>query len=142
MKESETISQVRNEFVDAFNRADIERMTALITDDMVGMPPNQLPVIGKDATRSWWNEGFSAGRSRLTVSPQELEVAGDWAFDRFTWVMETTPTGGGTSAIDKGKCVWILRRQHDGSWKLARAIWNSDMPVPSTVWSGASRSTT
>jgi ketosteroid isomerase-like protein len=75
----------------------------------------------------------------VTFIPQEIQIGGDWAIDRFTWSTDTTPVGGGTSSNDKGKCIWIWRRQRDGSWKVARAIWNSDNPVPGTVWSGTPR---
>ncbi len=139
VSDAEAIASLRQKFVAAFNRADVEGMADMVTDDVVTMPPNQPAVVGKDATRSWWSEGFDAARSHLEVSAQELEVAGDWAFDRLDWTMETTPTGGGETTRDNGKSVWIWRQQPDGSWQIARSIWNSDNEVPG-LWSGAPRS--
>jgi len=59
----------------------------------------------------------------------------DWALDRFDWTMDVTPLAGGTINHDNGKCVWIWRRA-GGSWKIARAIWNSDN-ASAGMWSGA-----
>ena len=138
MSDSAAITQLRGNFIAAFNRQDIDAMAEYATDDLVGMPPNQPALVGIDASRAWWSEGFKLARSRFTASSKEIEVAGDWAFDRFDWTMETTPTGGGESVHDNGNCVWISRREPDGAWKLARAIWNSDNEATG-VWSGASR---
>lgn len=140
MSDSAAVTKLRDDFIAAFNRQDIDAMAKLTADDMVGMPPNQPAIVGIDASRAWWREGFQVARSRFEASSREIEVLGDWAVDRFDWTMESTPAGGGATSKDKGKCVWISRKQSDGSWKLARAIWNSDEPMPG-IWSGAARGT-
>lgn len=142
MDDSEAIRKQINGLVDAFNRADAEARVAFLTEDAVGMPPNQPPVVGKEAVRVWWMEGFRVAASRLGLSSQELNVLGDWAIGRYTWTMETRRAAGGAMATDNGKGFWVWRRQADGSWKNALSIWNSDNPVPGTLWSGAPRPTT
>jgi hypothetical protein len=32
------------------------------------------------------------------------------------------------ASTDDGKSIWIVRRQQDGTWRLSRSIWNSDIP--------------
>lgn len=138
MDDSQAIRQQIDGFVNAFNRADADAAAAfLLTEDAVGMPPNQPAVIGKAAVREWWMEGFRVATSRLGLSSEELRVLGDWAIGRYTWTMETRAAAGGATATDNGKGLWIWRRQADGSWKNAMSIWNSDNPVPGTIWSGA-----
>ena len=44
MSDQEAISTGREGFVTAFNRADIEALVDLVTDDTVSMPPNQPPL--------------------------------------------------------------------------------------------------
>jgi ketosteroid isomerase-like protein len=41
-----------------------------------------------------------------------------------------TRSAGGEPIADQGKSLFILRRQADGSWKIARLIANSDQPRP------------
>ncbi len=137
MNAPEAITKLRDDFATAFNRQDIDALAEYVTDDHVSMPPNGSAIIGKGAILEWWKEGFTVVRSRIAVAPKEVEVAGEWAFDRYEWTMENTPLGGGKAFRDTGKAIWIYRKQPGGSWKLARAIWNSDEATPGT-WSGES----
>jgi ketosteroid isomerase-like protein len=66
-----------------------------------------------------------------------VEVIGGVAIDHFRWIMDIVPRGGGRGIRDEGKCIWIWRRSKDGGWKIARAIWNSELPLGG-LWSGAS----
>ncbi len=136
MGDRETIEKRRNDFVAAFNREDIPALSDLLSDDHIQMPPNRPAIRGKQGTSTFWGEGFRAAKSRVSAFTEDFEIAGDLATDRFRWSMETTPKGGGSTAHDEGKCVWIWRRK-DGQWKLAQAIWSSDLPQ-SGLWSGAS----
>ena len=44
--------------------------------------------------------------------------------------MTATPKADGEPIEDDGKAVFIVRRQIDGSWRIARLIANSDQPLP------------
>jgi ketosteroid isomerase-like protein len=57
-------------------------------------------------------------------------VSGDIAVDRFSWTLDMAPRTGGTAIHDEGKCIWIWRREADGKWRHANAIWNSDLAQP------------
>jgi ketosteroid isomerase-like protein len=37
---------------------------------------------------------------------------------------------------DRGKTLNVWKRQADGSWKLHRDIWNSNMPIPVSPQTG------
>jgi ketosteroid isomerase-like protein len=43
--------------------------------------------------------------------------------------MTVTPPGAAPFE-DRGKYLTICRKQADGSWKVARAMFNSDLPLP------------
>lgn len=141
MSDRDTISRLRSEFVKAFNEENIEALSALVPDDHVGMPPNRPAIKGKDATQRFWREGFALASSRVAILPEELVVAGDVAIDQFHWTMDSTPRPAGATVHDEGKCLWIWRRQPSGEWKVARAIWNSDLATAG-LWSGAARAGT
>ena len=136
MADSDAIAARRTAFLDAFNDTDIEMMSALLTDDHVGMPPNHPPLVGLHASQDFWRQDFAQAASVFKATPLSLDVAGDTAIDRFSWTMDVTPHSGGPTAHDQGPCVWIWRRESDGEWRLAQAIWNSDLKAPG-MWAGA-----
>ena len=68
--------------------------------------------------------------SSITLSLEEVEVAGDWGFIRGTSPVTLTPQAGGEPLQDEGKYLSIRKRQPDGSWKIFWAIWNSNNPLP------------
>jgi len=141
MNDAELIQQRRTAFVDAFNRADVEAILDFLTDDLVSMPPNQPQLVGKAASRAWFMEGFKVAPSRLSESIEALQVLGDWAIERVTWTLELQSVGGGVPTKDNGKGLHIWRREGQ-TWKVAQAIWNSDNPMPDTIWSGTPSTTT
>ena len=55
-------------------------------------------------------------------------MVGDWAFERANYTFRLTPVAGGAAMQENTKNLRILQRQPDGSWKIAREIWNSDNP--------------
>ena len=130
MSDREVIEQRRAEYIAAFNREDIAAMSQYATDDTIGMAPNRPSIRGLEAHRHMWAEGFAAATSIYYIYPEQLDVSGDVAVDQHRWALDSTPKRGGKPLHDEGKGVWIWRRQPDGSWKVERAIWNSDFPRP------------
>ena len=51
-------------------------------------------------------------------------MADGWAFHLSEYIAMVTPKEGGETVEEKGKVLEILQRQPDGSWKIAREIWN------------------
>ena len=113
---------------EAYIARDWERFANFFTEDGVWMPPNSQPLIGKDA---WWSMmQWSWDRTtiqQMDITNDEIVVAGDWAFERHKEA--TTSIRNGESRQSHYKGVWILRRQQDDSWKIARYIWNQN-PAP------------
>jgi uncharacterized protein (TIGR02246 family) len=124
------IAELREAYIKAQNAGDTEGLVALFADDAVLMPAHDPAATGKDAIRSWMQSQHKQFTFELTVNQTELEVAGHWAFTRGTYTLKATPQPGGSTIEDKGKYLNIVAHQPDGSWKLARHIWNSDQPLP------------
>ena len=126
----EAINSLRDEFIVLDNAGDAAGVASLYTNDAVLMPPNEAAVTGNQAIESWSQITFDQFTSELTLAPEEVEVVGDWAFERGTYMIALTPKADGEPMEDRGKYIVILRKQVDGSWKMARDIWNSDNPAP------------
>ena len=124
------IGEARQQLIDAINADDVEGIMAGLTDDHLTMPPNEPTPQTLDALRSWHERRIAEFTLDLAVSSSEVEIGGDWAFDRFSGTATLTPIDGGASIQNTTKGLWIWHHEPDGSWKLSRSIWNGDDPIP------------
>jgi len=121
------IRQVGETDMKMMNAKDWMGDMALYTEDAVELPPNQAAVQGKAAIQAW--EEAYPPLSNFQVQSLEIEGQGDLAYDRGTYSMTVTPPGA-APIEDHGKYLTICRKQADGSWKIAREMFNSDLPLP------------
>jgi uncharacterized protein (TIGR02246 family) len=115
---------------DAQIAGDFEAWMASFADDVVLFPPNASPLTGISAIRRFNAPIFEEFDLHESSDEREVAVAGDWAYIRAHWTWVQSPKDGSEPIEDSGNSIWVLRRQLDGSWKIARAIWNSDRPAP------------
>ena len=124
------LEAIAREYEAAFSAGDADALVALHADDAIRMPPNAPLVMGQEAIRAAYQTTFEQFAAKITLSLEEVEVAGDWAFVRGTSPVTATPKAGGEPLQDEGKYLSIRKRQSDGSWKIFRSIWNSNNPPP------------
>lgn len=89
------------------------------------LEPGSVPVVGKQAIQIYNKKGHAAkpGFKVVSYAPtfKEIEIADGWAYEwgetgaKFTM----SPEG---PAVSLHKGVRVLRRQSDGSWKMALTI--------------------
>lgn len=135
MSAHDEIMSRHQSFIAAFAAEDYTGMREYLTEDHVGMAPARPQMIGRDDAEAFWREGFEMAKSAFTSHAEDVTVLGDTAIDRFGFVMKIEPRDGSPAIRDEGKCLWVWRRESDGAWRLAAAIWNSDSPEPA-LWSG------
>lgn len=128
--DEQAILDLEQRVFDAQISGDLDAWLGLFADDAIVMVPNLPALTGKAAIRKWNAPYFEQFHLHEESDEREVEVAGDWAYIRAHWTWTLTPKSGGEPVIDTGNSIWILRRQSDGSWKIARGIYNSDRPVP------------
>jgi len=121
------IRQGDENWVRLANAKDFKGVAALYTEDAIVMPPNQAAVQGRAAMQTWL-EAFPPF-SNLQMQTLEIEGRGDLAYSRGTYSMTVSPAGA-APIEDRGKYLEICSKQADGSWKILRDIWNSDLPLP------------
>ncbi len=124
------INALRDNFAAAFNAGDAAKVVEGYTADAIAMPAHHAMVSGKDALLAYNRDFFSQMSAKLTLTPAETVVSGDWGYDRGTFTMTVTPKAGGAPMNDQGKYLVLIQKQADGSWKVTRDIDNSDMPMP------------
>lgn len=122
----EAINSLRDR---AFQGGDIWDLIDLFVDDPVWMPIGEAAVEGKEAVRAWATR-FDGQLFRFKIIPQEVVVAGEWAFDRFVGIMTPiTVAGEEDGESHYFQYFWTLRKQQDDSWKVVHWIWNKHPPL-------------
>lgn len=102
---------------------DLEAYLALYADDALWMLHDHLEDAGKEEVREYykWINDYTFDQV-LTIN--EINVAGDWAYVRFTadgWILPKPGIEGERERVIS-RHFTIVSRQVDGSWKLARDV--------------------
>ena len=121
------IHQAQENDVKLTNAQDWKGDLALYTEDAILMPPNQAAVQGQAPLEAWLEADPPI--SNLQEESLEIEGQGNLAYDRGTYSMTVTHVGK-APIEDHGKYLTVWRKQAGGSWKISRAIFNSDLPLP------------
>jgi ketosteroid isomerase-like protein len=127
----DAIHRVNQEWTDAIRSGNVDAIMAPLTADAMLLPPNEPAATGSAEVRAWSQRmGEQVVFTEVRTELEEVVVAGDWAFSRGTFHGTFQPRAGGPATSDVTKFVLIWRREPDGSWKIARDIWNSNNPMP------------
>jgi ketosteroid isomerase-like protein len=120
-------------FLAAMRANDPDALLRELTDDVKFMPPNQAPVQGKAAVRTWY-EGVLAEATTVAVavSQREVVVAGDWGIESGSYDWTLKPKAGGAPFVARGSFLAIWRQDPSGIWKAHRDIWNSTYAAAAT----------
>ncbi|MGH7586286.1 MAG: YybH family protein [Gemmatimonadales bacterium] len=105
-------------------------LAALYTADAVVMPPNE-PTRRGDAAKQYWIDFANTFTAQAELATEVVEGRGDLAFTSGTWRMTLTPKTAGAKPMpaQEGKYLGVMKKQPDGSWKLAYDIWNVGAPA-------------
>lgn len=108
----------------ANNAGDVDAWVALFADDAVYMAPGAPAVTTRAGLIDVARAGF-VHEADIRITPDEIEVMGDWAFAR-SHVTGTVVVHGSGEVVDVDvKQIAIYRKGEDG-WKIARLITNSN----------------
>ena len=106
-----------------------DSLLALMTDDVIIMPPNEPILRGKPAVRAWYEQFLRQMRTKsLDITNRELFVGGDYATEVAEFVWTLVPVAGGAPIVDRGSYVQLWHRLSDGRWAFSREVWNSNAP--------------
>jgi ketosteroid isomerase-like protein len=114
---------------DAANTGNVEAEVNRFTEDGIYLWPDAPSIVGHEELRNWFGKRFAKVYVRLENVTEEIELCGDWAFERGIYVAQIQPKERDETETVYGKYINFLRKQPDGSWKIARRIRNRDHPV-------------
>ncbi|UCC84760.1 MAG: SgcJ/EcaC family oxidoreductase [Gemmatimonadota bacterium] len=121
------INALMDDLVDAELAGNWEGVAELMAEDVVSMPANMPLMQGRDEWAAWVESmGFSV--TELTFDIVEMDGRGDLAYLRIAFSEVFTVEGASEPVEETGKCLWMMRKQADGSWLLSTWLCNSDLP--------------
>jgi uncharacterized protein (TIGR02246 family) len=124
-----SIKAIADQYVKATLAGDAKAIAALYTEDAIEMPPNQPPVKGRAALQQFYEKQLSGVKFTIfSLEHLETRAVGDTGYDVGTYRQTITPPKG-QAFDDTGKYAVILKRV-GSAWKVAYAIYNSDLPPP------------
>lgn len=126
----ETVRAWFQQYTAAINEGAVDQWAAFVANDAVILPPDEPPIIGMGNIRPRYAAVFDAYSFDFTGQPEEITVAGQLAIIRASIEESLTPTGGGLPIQFRGAWLLVLRKQHDGAWKLWRNMWSVYQPRP------------
>jgi uncharacterized protein (TIGR02246 family) len=120
------IREMQAKYVSSWLARDAEAYLSLWDEDAVQLP-NGAPARGKDVLKVVVPKMFSAAEAKsFDFNPDDLIIAGDWAFSRGTFDLDQVVKGNDMHI--EGKSLGIFKRQADGSWKIYWSMTNSNTP--------------
>lgn len=123
------IFRITQEEVSAIEAGDIGKYLSVLSPDAVFMPQNVAAKSGDDL-RNWLRDFLEQVSIKLQhFAHGETIIRDDFACHAYSCSWTAVPRSGGTATLMFFKGMHVLRRQPDGSWKIARNIWNTD-PKP------------
>ena len=121
------IKKLAKDWNNGWDQSDTEALLSLYTTDPILMPQGQPAVMGKNAIRSLYRSLFKEFTVKGKGKVVEVEVSGDLGYFWSSYSLTAMPNAGGAKIKSKGKSLFIVKRQDDNSWKIARLMDNSDL---------------
>lgn len=106
----------------AMEAGDINSCLELVTDDVVSKPPMGPATNGRNALRRRLQAFHEHAAEQVDHEIIEVQVSGDLAYAWGAERANVQPFDRSEVSIARGVHLAVLRRQPDGTWRIAREI--------------------
>ena len=113
-------------YVAAMNAADWNLVSQSFAEDAVRVPPHEEPHRGRDAIEAWL--GGIEELISYELTRDAIDGADGFAYVRGRYAITLRPAGAPGPISDEGDFLEIWRREVDGVWRVAEAMWNTRLP--------------
>lgn len=117
--EEREIREVHSTWIDAVNAGELDRLIALMADDVVFLNPGQSPL-GRDGFSANFAAAHQQVQIRCISDLEEVVVVGEVAYTRSRDALSAIPRAGREATQLAGHRITVYRKQTDGRWLLAR----------------------
>ncbi len=124
------VEDIFDTYATANTTGDLNLYISLWDENCVKMSPGKPAVYGKSALAEMKGKVFEKW-IYLTqeVEIEEVRLAGSWGYARGTGISNTKPKGGDKQYVSDVKFLTVFKRQADGTWKILRDCYNSNVPA-------------
>ena len=126
---TEGVTALLAKYTEALNASSTDAVMPLYTDDGVFMPPYSQSAVGAAAVRKAYDAVFKAITLNVKFAIAEIvELGPGWAFARTNSAGTTTDHATGAKSAEGNQELFVLKRDDDGSWKIARYSFSPTNP--------------
>jgi ketosteroid isomerase-like protein len=129
------IDSLNARLVAFYSAGQADSAAQIFAQDVWAMPPNSMPIVGRDSLRSYQEKVFAAGKWQFDLKTDDVAMADSLATERGHYTLKVTagPQGLYPSFEDRGNYIVLWRKESDGHW---RQVWESKvstvpLPMPS-----------
>lgn len=124
------INDLFTEYGTSLGEGDADRWIQLWVEDGVQLPPGAPPKVGRETIYQSINGAVDVLTFEdMQIDVEEVLLAGDLAIARGMYTVKQVPHDGSTPTLVDGKFTTTFQRQPDGTLKIYRDIFNSNVPA-------------
>ena len=127
-EDREAIEQLHQDDIAGSLAFDIDKLTGTWDDEVVSMPPNSKPIVGKEANHAYLESQRKAMANVEILSYEEswdeVRVMGDYAYEYGNIRSRIRPANAKDETPLDYNVMRVLKKQPSGAWKVYRTIWN------------------
>lgn len=126
---TEGVTALLAKYNEALNASSTDAVMPLYAEDGVFMPPYSQSAVGLAAVRKAYDAVFKAITLDVKFAIAEIvELGPGWAFARTNSAGTTTDHATGAKSAEGNQELFVLKRDDDGSWKIARYSFSPTNP--------------
>jgi uncharacterized protein (TIGR02246 family) len=125
----EAIGRLGGEYVAAYGEGDSERIASLFAGGAVLMPSDGPTCGGHDEIADYFDDLFRDAPATAEFEVRETKVLDGWAFERIDVTLSWSDPETGEDLVTWERYFWVLQRQPDGAWRIARLVVNTEEPA-------------
>lgn len=117
----------------AWMSKDPDKIVSFYADDAVMMNPGAKALTSKHQIRDYLKKLFAdeAFDRQTKLETADVAESGDLGYTAGSYFAISTDPSTKLVVRDEGKWLTIRKKQQDGSWKIVREMYNTDLPPPS-----------
>lgn len=127
-KDSAAIQEQFSRWIQASEQGNADALASIYTENAVMLPPGAPSFKGRTKIKSLFAQQFARTKeASYNFKTYDLVVFDDWAWRRGSYEVVATLKNGKTFRL-KDKFIDIWKKGEDGTWRIARDIWNHTNP--------------